>query len=310
MCVATDISPVSAIRCQCEWGSSSRAHAHHPLIGHIAIHHAFPHHLQLTEHRRCAHAVDAQRRPVARRRHRGKECARCDHLGQRGGDDPIPGMQYFFRGGANARNAQNATTPVRERVAEPESLAGSPAALQTPIGSDAIVDSPEPPPAAQPSAAVASDAVRKRAHEILEAKATAANKKKNTRHVKKTPGPLTEDEDDRAGDGEGYEENDELEEDEEGADDVSRGPCKKPAAHSSVSRKPAAQRKPAAAEKDAKVNVQHAFPQFLLKADAMAKSRGAYTSRAYDNVKKSHGIDRAREAYQYAARLWDAVNAA
>lgn len=168
-----------------------------------------------------------------------------------------------------------------------------------------------PPPAAQPSAAVASDAVRKRVHEILEAKATtaAANKKEKTHHVKKTPDPLTEDEDDRADDGEGYEEKDE-EEDEEGADDVSRGPCKKPAAHSSVSRKPAAQRKPAAAETDAKVKVQHASPQFFLKADAMAKSCGAYTSRAYDNVKKSHGIDRAREAYQYAARLWDAVNAA
>ncbi len=203
--------------------------------------------------------------------------------------DTIPGMQYFFQHGAPPA----CSTPPRVQPVATHTLADSPI----------VVASEQPPSAASP-AAIASDDVRKRVHEVLALKSAAASTRvKRTRKSTKMPSSDHDAEDNK--------DDAEVEKDDEDeVDDSSHGPGSKPAAHSSVLRRPAAHCTPAAAKTATTAKIQHVLPHLFEKTNAKNKSRGAYTSRAYDTVKRSHGMDRAREAYKYSAKVWDDMNAA
>jgi hypothetical protein len=195
--------------------------------------------------------------------------------------DTIPGMQYFFQPGAPPA----CSTPPRVQPVATPTLADT-----------AIVVASEQPPSAASPAAIASDDVRKRVHEVLALKAASASTKKKKKIRKSTKMPPS--------DNDAEDNKDNKDDDDE--DEVDDG--KKPAG--SVLRRPAAHCTPAAANTATTAEIQHVLPHLFEETNAKNKSRGAYTSRAYDTVKRSHGMDRAREAYKYSAKVWDDMNAA
>ena len=91
----------------------------------------------------------------------------------------------------------------------------------------------------------------------------------------------------------------------ESSDDI---PIKKrPVADVTTLKKPSAavHRRPAGAGVD---QLLSKFPEYFVEENAKNKGYKAFTSRAYDNVKKYAGVHLAREAYGLAGELWKKVH--
>jgi len=247
-------------------------------------------------------------------------------MGMQGGSsssaDAIPNMRYFFSNTDAETPPRGAQKPA---ISPPKQQGDDEPEKQKPVLTDAA---PDEQPAAPKAAA--SDEVRQRVQDLLKNKKAAKKKtaaKRKPAAAEKGDGDDEDDgadaggkkdeadneegeEDDEEGDEE--EEEEEEDEDEDAEDKVKErfNRLKRPA--SSVCRKPAAEpvmKKPAVA-KAAKASTDLAvlLPHLFDKARAEASSRGAFTSYAYDNVKRTYGVDRARQAYAKAAALWDKVH--